>query len=305
MAIVKKVEEAGPQASLEALAAEKPRSQLAVTWRYFRKDRLAVAGLLVVLATIVVAITAPWISPYNPNQAFPELRLEGIGTDGHVLGLDGQGRDILSRIIWGSRMSLLIAFLPVLVAASVALVLGLIAGFYGGWVAQGIMRFLDMMFAFPLILLAIAIAGALGPGLLNIVISMSIVATPYIARVVFYAVVEVRDRPFVEAARASGASSPRILLNNILPNIVAPLVVYSALNMAAMVIFGAGISFLGLGIQPPTADWGLMVSDGRDVLSFAPHVSAVPGAAIAIVAIAFNLVGDGLLSALDPRLRVQ
>jgi ABC-type dipeptide/oligopeptide/nickel transport system permease subunit len=285
--------------------AAKPRSQLSITWGYFLKERLAVAGGVIVLLAIVAAITAPWLSPYGVNESFPGLRLGDIGTPGHPLGLDSQGRDILTRLLWGARLSLLIAFLPVVIAASSALVLGLLAGFYGGWIGQAIMRFLDMLFAFPLLLLAIAIAGALGPGLLSIVISMSIVAMPYITRVVFYAVLEVKDRPFIEAARAAGAKPTRILFNHVLPNIAAPLVVYSMLNMAAMIIYGAGISFLGLGIQPPTADWGLMISDGRNVLAFAPHVSALPGAAIALMAIAFNLLGDGLLNALDPRLRVE
>ena len=305
MGVAKRASERVLSGDAAPVVIDKPRSQLAIFWRYFRKDKLAIAGGVIVLLTVLMAITAPWISPYGPNEAFPGLRLGGLGTPGHPLGLDSQGRDMLARLIWGSRLSLLIALVPVVIAASIALTLGLVAGFYGGWLSQSIMRMLDIMFAFPLILLAIALAGAIGPGLNTIIIAMAIVATPYITRVVFHAVAEVRERPYVEAARAAGASSPRIIIEHILPNIAPPLVVYSALNMAAMVIIGAGISFLGLGIQPPTSDWGLMTSDGRDVLAFSPHVSTVPGVAIAILAMSFNLVGDGLLGALDPRLRVD
>ncbi len=270
-----------------------------------RRDPLAMAGLVIVVVLGLAALLAPVIAPYGPDDAVPQLRLAPPGTQGHLLGLDGQGRDMLSRLLWGGRTSIFIAFAPVGIAAALGLVLGVLGGFYRTWFGALVMRVVDMMFALPLVLLAIAIAAAIGPGLRTIVIATAVVATPYIARVIFTATREVSSQAFIVAARAAGARNHQILLKHVVPNVFAPLIVYSTLNMAGMVIFSAGLSFLGLGLQPPSPDWGVMTSDGRSLLTVAPHVAIFPGLALALVAIGLNLVGDGLRTALDPRLRID
>jgi peptide/nickel transport system permease protein len=231
------------------------------------------------------------------------LRLAPIGTPGHLLGLDGQGRDILSRLIWGGRVSLAIALMPVTVASVLSVALGLIAGFFGGKVDMLIMRTLDVFFAFPAVLLAVAIAGVLGPGMLNVMLSITVVLVPYISRVAYMATVTVKNELFVDQARVCGAGPWQILFHYILPNTLSPVLVYGTTLVGIMIVLGAGLSFLGLGISPPTPDWGVMCSDGRNFLSVAPHVSAVPGAVLVFVAMSFNLLGDGLRDALDPKLR--
>ena len=283
----------------------RPSSSLRRVGSALRRDRLAMGGLIVVVAVAAAALLAPVVAPYGPHDATPELRLAPIGTEGHLLGVDGQGRDVLSRLLWGGRTSIFIALAPVGVAAVLGLALGVIGGFYRNWLGGVVMRGVDMLFALPLVLLAIAIAAAIGPGLRTIVLSTAIVATPYIARVIFAATREVSSQPFIMAARAAGARDHQIILKHLLPNLMPPLIVYSTLNMAGMVLFSAGLSFLGLGLQPPSPDWGVMTSDGRSLLTVAPHVAILPGLALALVAIGLNLVGDGLRTALDPRLRVD
>jgi ABC-type dipeptide/oligopeptide/nickel transport system permease subunit len=281
------------------------RSLWGQAWRAFRRDRLAVVALVLIALIAVAAILARAISPYPPNEADNRLRLEGIGTRGHLLGLDEQGRDILSRVIWGGRVSLPTALIPTAIAAFSSLVLGLAAGFYGRLVSGVIMRTMDVLFAFPVVILAIGIAGILGPSLSNVMLSLTIVLVPYITRIVYAATVEVSAREYLQAARASGATAARQMFVHILPNVVPPLIVYSTTIAGLMVVYGSGLSFLGLGVQPPTADWGVMASAGRDVLSIAPHVSTIPGLVILVVALSFNLIGDGLRDALDPRSHLQ
>lgn len=281
------------------------RSLWGQAWRAFRRDRIAVVALFLIVLVAVAAAVAPVVSPYPPNQANNRLRLAGVGTDGHPLGLDEQGRDILSRVIWGGRVSLPTALLPTAIAALSSLALGLAAGFYGGPVSGVIMRTMDVFFAFPVVILAIGIAGILGPSLTNVMLSLTIVLVPYITRIVYAATVEVRERDYLEAARASGASAARQMFVHILPNVLPPLIVYSTTIAGLMVVYGSGLSFLGLGVQPPTADWGVMSSSGRDVLSVAPHISTIPGIMILVVALSFNLVGDGLRDALDPRSHIR
>ncbi len=281
------------------------RSLWGQAWRAFRRDRIAVVALVLIVLIAVTAALAPVVSPYPPNQANNRLRLASIGTDGHPLGLDEQGRDILSRIIWGGRVSLPTALLPTAIAAVTSLVLGLAAGFYGGLLSGLIMRTMDVFFAFPVVILAIGIAGILGPSLTNVMLSLTIVLVPYITRIVYAATVEVGGRDYLEAARASGATAARQMFVHILPNVLPPLIVYSTTIAGLMVVYGSGLSFLGLGVQPPTADWGVMSSSGRDVLSVAPHISTIPGIMILVVALSFNLVGDGLRDALDPRSHIR
>jgi peptide/nickel transport system permease protein len=266
--------------------------------------RQGVVGASLLALVLLTAIFAPLLSPYDPNEPHVRERLAAIGTEGFILGTDGQGRDMLSRLIYGARSSLAMAILPVTIAGVVGLILGPVAGFFGRVVDATIMRTLDIFFGLPPIMLAILVAACLGPGLLNMIIALTIVLVPPMTRVAYQVVVTVRELPFIEAARASGARTHQIILHHVLPNILAPVVAYGASLSGLMIVFGAGLSFIGLGIQPPTADWGRMINDGRLVLPIAPHVATLPGLAIFAVATAFNLLGDSLRDALDPRLTV-
>ncbi|MBI4641501.1 MAG: ABC transporter permease [Candidatus Tectomicrobia bacterium] len=267
------------------------------------KDRFARYGALIILLTILGALFAPWIAPYDPLQADSKIRLLPPGSPGHLLGTDKIGRDILSRMLLGARTSLRVAFLPVAFSLMIGLALGLISGYFGGPIDMVIMRLLDILLAFPSILLAIAIAASLGPGLNNAVLAITVVSIPVFARIVRSSVMSVRQLDFVEAAQSVGASAPQILIHQILPNVISPLIIYATLETGRVIILSAGLSFLGLGVQPPTPDWGAMLSDGRDVLAIAPHVATVPGLAIFVLTLCFNVVGDGLRDALDPRLQ--
>lgn len=268
-----------------------------------RRRRSIVAGAAIVGAVALVAILAPALSPYDPNEVHPLDRLKEIGSPGYILGADQQGRDMLSRLLYGSRSSLAIAVLPLAIAAAIGLGLGAVAGYMGRLAETLIMRGMDVVFGLPPILLAIAVAATLGPGLVNLVLSLTIVLIPPMTRVTHQVVVAIKQQPYVEAAQAAGASSAQIIFHHILPNSLAPTVAYATSLAGAMVVFGAGISFIGLGIQPPEADWGRMINDGREVLDLKPHVSTLPGLAIFVLAAGFNLLGDGLRDLLDPRMR--
>jgi peptide/nickel transport system permease protein len=248
-------------------------------------------------------LAAPLISPWDPLTSAAVERLSPIGTPGHLLGTDEQGRDILSRLIWGGRASLLAGILPTVAAGVVALFLGLLAGYLGGATDHVIMRALDVFFAFPLVLLAIAIVGVIGPGMNNQMFALAVVLVPYSTRVVRTATLSVKPLEFVEAARALGASRGRLIGRHLLPNVLPPLLVYTSTLVGMMIVASAGLSFLGLGVQPPTPDWGVMVGNGRLVLYRAAHVATIPGIVIVVAALAFNFVGDGLREALDPRAR--
>jgi ABC-type dipeptide/oligopeptide/nickel transport system permease subunit len=271
--------------------------------RVFLRDRAAVIGLLIIAVTGGAALAAPFISPYDPLTSEGAERLTPIGAPGHLLGTDEQGRDILSRLIWGGRASLMVGILPTAAAGVVALGLGLLAGYLGGAVDHAIMRALDVFFAFPLVLLAIAIVGVIGPGMGNQMFALAVVLVPYSTRVVRAATLSVKPLEFVEAARALGAPNARLIGRHVLPNVVAPLLVYTTTLVGMMIVASSGLSFLGLGVQPPTPDWGVMVGNGRLVLYRAAHVATIPGIVIVVTALAFNFVGDGLREALDPRAR--
>ena len=271
-------------------------------WARFRRNRLALVGLALVVVLALSAALAPWLAPYDPaRQSLIEKRTKPGGK--YVLGADEFGRDILSRVIYGSRVALLVGLLSAAIAVAGGLLLGTIAGFTGGWLDTVMMRGIEILLAFPYLLLALAIVAALGPGALNTTIAVGIWGVPAVTRIVRASVLALRETEYVGAARALGAPSPALLRRHILPNIVPGLIVYATLFMANAILLEAALSFLGLGVQPPTASWGLMVSTGRDVLLVAPHVATVPGLAIMIAVLAFNLVGDGLRDALDPRLR--
>jgi peptide/nickel transport system permease protein len=256
---------------------------------------------LLLLASI--SILAPVLAPQDPIKTNLEDRLAPPGTPGYPLGADELGRDILSRLMWGGRISMLVGFGAVLVALTLGVLAGLIAGYFGGRLDTVIMRGIDILMAFPAILLAIAIVASLGPGLRNAMLAISIVGIPYYARIVRGNVLSLKEQDFVTAARSIGVSSSRILIRHVLPNCLGPLIVAATLDVGWMIMAAAGLSFLGLGAQPPTAEWGVMLSQGRQFVRHAPHVSILPGAAIFLVVLALNLFGDGLRDALDPHLR--
>ena len=268
----------------------------------FGRNRLAVIGLALVVVLVIAATLAPWLAPVDPaRQSLVEKR----ATPGakYWLGADEFGRDILSRVIYGSRVALLVGVLSVIIALTGGLTLGTVSGFAGGWLDAVMMRGIEILLAFPYLLLALAIVAAMGTGALNTTIAVGVWGIPTVTRMVRGSVLALRETEYVGAARALGAATPALLRRHILPNVIPGLVVYATLFMANAILLEAALSFLGLGVQPPTASWGLMVSTGRDVLLVAPHVATVPGLAIMVAVLAFNLVGDGLRDALDPRLR--
>jgi peptide/nickel transport system permease protein len=271
-------------------------------WSRFRRNRLALVGLGLVVVLALSAVLAPWLAPYDPaRQSLIEKRARPGAK--YILGADEFGRDILSRVIYGSRVALLVGVLSAAIAVGGGLVLGMTAGFTGGWLDAIMMRGIEILLAFPYLLLALAIVAALGPGSLNTTIAVGVWGIPAVTRIVRGSVLSLRETEYVGAARALGAPALALLRRHILPNVVPSLIVYGTLFMANAILLEAALSFLGLGVQPPTASWGLMVSTGRDVLLVAPHVATVPGLAIMLAVLAFNLVGDGLRDALDPRLR--
>jgi peptide/nickel transport system permease protein len=281
----------------------KARSPAQQAMQRLLRDPAAVTAAVFLLALATISILAKVLAPQDPIQINLAMRLAPPGTPGYPLGADDLGRDILSRLIWGGRISLLVGFGAVLVAMTLGILVGLIAGYFGGWLDSLFMRAIDILMAFPAILLAITIVASLGPGLRNAMLAISIVGIPYYARIVRGSVLSLREQEFVIAARSIGANNPRILMRHVLPNCLGPLIVAATLDVGWMIMAAAGLSFLGLGAQPPTAEWGVMLSQGRQFVRNAPHVSILPGAAIFLVVLALNLFGDGLRDALDPRLR--
>lgn len=288
-------------ADLSAAREGRARSGLKVVLRAYAQDRFAVAAAIVLAVIALAAILAPVLPIDDPIQDNMALRLEGMGTEGHLLGLDFNGRDMLSRLIWGGRHSLPNAVIPVLIASTIALFLGLAAGYVSGAVDMLIMRVVDVLFALPDIILAIAIAAAIGQGARSVILATTLVIIAPLTRMTYAATRQQASTEYVMAARAIGAPFTRIVGRHLLPNVIAPVIIYASTIIGLLVVFTASLSFLGLGVPPPTPEWGLMVDEGRRVLSVAPHVATLPGIMIAISALCFNLVGDGLRYALDPR----
>lgn len=266
------------------------------------KNRTALIGLILIAVLILVAVIGPWISPYNPLVPDPINRLKGPSWS-HLFGVDSLGRDILSRVIFGSRISIIIGLIAVSISLIPGTLLGLLAGFYGKRVDEPIMRLMDIMLAFPAILLAIFISAILGPSLLNTMIAVGIVYIPHYARIVRSSVLSLKEQLFVQAVRSSGGSNLRIIARHIFPNTIPSIIVYATLGMGTAVLQAAALGFLGLGAQPPTPEWGAMLSEGRQYIQNAPHVAAFPGLAILILVLGFNLLGDGLRDVLDPSLK--
>jgi len=271
-----------------------------VAWRLLQDRATLVAGTLLLLIALS-AVLAPWIAPHDPSAGAIRLRLATVGTPSHVLGTDEQGRDMLSRLLWGGRMTLVAGLTPVVVALLVGTVLGVIAGYAGGLVNTLVMRTMDVFYAFPAVLLAIAISGALGPGLPNTLISLSIVFVPRVVRVAESATVQVKGLEYVAAAKASGASVWQILRHHLLANILGPVLVFASTQVSLSIILAAGLSFLGLGVTPPAAEWGLMLNTLRQSIYVNAVVPALPGLAIFVTSMAFNLVSDGLRDAMEIR----
>jgi peptide/nickel transport system permease protein len=270
--------------------------------RWLAERPLLTVGLALVLLIALAAALAPLLPLRDPNVTAPARRLAGAGVSGYLLGSDQLGRDLLSRLVWGARVSMVVAAVAAAVAFVFGGAIGLLAGFYGKLVDNVLMRLIDILMAFPYVLLAIALVAALGPGLLNALIAIAIVNISFYARGVRAAVLVVRRAAFIEASRALGASDVRILLREVLPNIAPPLLVFLTLNVGALIVETAGLSFIGLGAQPPTADLGTMLADGRQFMMTAPHVAAIPGVAVLVLVWGLNMVGDGLRDMLDPTL---
>jgi peptide/nickel transport system permease protein len=270
--------------------------------RRFLEDRLAVAAGLTLVAIAGAALLAPWLAPSSVLDGNVALRLAPIGTPGHVLGTDEQGRDMLTRLLHGARLTLLAGLVPVLAAGLIGGTLGMIAGYSRGVVGGTIMRIMDVFYAFPAILLAIGLAAALGPGLRNAIIALAVVFIPPVVRVAETATRRVVVQEFVEAARASGATPYQIIRYHVAGNVAGPVFVYTSTLFGVSIVFAAGLSFLGLGVTPPTAEWGLMLASLKDAIYVNPVVAILPGAAIFVASVAFNLVSDGVRDAFDVRL---
>jgi peptide/nickel transport system permease protein len=311
----KDVEELEAVAEQRNLVTDKPSSQWKLTLRRFRGRKSGMIGLTIVTLLILMAIFAPILAPYGPNEVL--IGKEDVGprdppcvhafgcpeeTPQHVMGTDGNVRDEFSRVIYGARVSLTLGFFTVTIALFVGSALGAIAGFTGGWLDNVIMRIMDVVLGFPSLLLAIAIVAVLGPGLRNALIAIAIVTMPGYARVMRAQVLSIKESDYVSASEALGASSTQLLVRRVIPNALTPLVVLATLGVATAILEAAGLSFLGLGAQPPLAEWGSMLASERNQLFTSPFLVFFPGIAIMITVLGFNLMGDGLRDALDPTL---
>lgn len=282
--------------------------QLREFWYYFSVNRGAVIGLVVFILLVLTAIFAQWLAPHSPIQQYrdallaPPSWLPG-GRPEFLLGTDAVGRDILSRLIHGSRYSLLIGAVVVTISLTVGIIVGLIAGYAGGWVDTVLMRLMDLILAFPSLLLALVLVAILGPGLLNMMIAISLVLQPHFVRLTRSAVLGEIGKDYVTSARVAGASHLRLMFKTILPNCLAPLIVQATLSFSSAILDAAALGFLGLGAQPPTPEWGTMLAEARQFILRAWWVVTFPGLAILVTVLAINLVGDGLRDALDPKLK--
>ena len=277
-------------------------SQLRDMWVRLKRNKLALFGLFLVVALILIAVFAKFIAPYDPIQIYlkESLRPPSLA---HLMGTDVLGRDIFSRIIYGARASLVIGVVATSISLVIGVLVGAIAGFYGGWLDSILMRVTDIFFAFPFFLLAIAIMTFLGPSFINIFIALGIVGWTNYARLVRGQVMSVKESDYVEAAHAVGAKNARIIWKHVMPNTLAPIIVYTTMNIGGVILAEAGLSFLGIGVQPPSPSWGLMLSEASNFIFNAPWMVIWPGVAIFLTVLGYNLLGDGLRDALDPRMK--
>lgn len=270
--------------------------------RVFLSRKLVLIGVVILFLLFIMAIFAPWLAPYPPSIPVLADSLQGPNSN-HLLGTDSLGRDLLSRILWGARTSLEIGIIVVAIGSTAGIVLGLLAGYYGGWVNQVIMRIIDALMSFPMIILALIIAALLGGGMKNVIIALSIGMMPSYARVMCGQVLSIKENDYVTASRSLGASSWRIMFSHIFHNCLPPLIVMITMMLGSVILAEAGLSYLGIGIAPPTPSWGSMINDGQQYLLDFPIMSFAPGVFLMLAIFAFNMVGDGLRDALDPSLR--
>ncbi|EST54441.1 diguanylate cyclase [Brevibacillus panacihumi W25] len=279
------------------------RSQWKMMVSRFKKNKRAMVGFWMVVFCVAVALLAPWVAPYDPIEQNMQIMLEGPSLN-HPFGTDEFGRDILSRIIHGTQISLMTGIVGVLIAVILGVALGTISGYFGGLADTLIMRIMDIFMAFPSFLLALAIVSVLGPGMINVMIAIGIFSVPTFARLSRSSVISIKDKEYIEAVKAMGGSHLHIIIKHVIPNSIAPIIVLSSMRIATAIITAAGLSFLGMGAQPPTPEWGAMLSTGREYLRVAPHVSTMPGLAIMFLVLGFNMLGDGLRDALDPKMKL-
>ncbi|MEM7776323.1 MAG: ABC transporter permease [Pseudomonadota bacterium] len=292
---------AAPETIDVAQVAVQSRGYWATVLQRLRRDRVTLFFGGIVLLVILISVFADVIAPHDPYKASMIKRLKPVGTEGHWLGTDETGRDMLSRLLYGGRLSLFMGIMPVLYALAIGGTLGIIAGFVGGRVNMVIMRTMDVFYAFPSVLLAIAISGALGAGIGNAVLSLTLVFIPPLARVAESVTTQVRNLDYVEAARASGASAGKIIRVHVLSNVLGAIFIYATSLISVSIILASGLSFLGLGVRPPEPEWGLMLNTLRQAIYVNPLLAALPGVMIFITSLSFNLVSDGLRSAMDIR----
>ena len=281
---------------------KKKESMFFMTWKRLAKNKLAVAGLIVLIITALLAVFAPIAAPYGYEEQDLFNTLAGPSRE-HWLGTDNLGRDMLSRLIYGGRNSLTLGLISVALAAALGVILGAVSGYYGGKVDMVIMRLLDVLQAVPAILLAIAISATLGPGYMNCILALTISQIPGFTRMTRASCLNVQGMEYVEAARSINARERRIIFKHVLPNAISPIIVQATMSVATAILTSASLSFIGLGVQPPQAEWGAMLSAGRSYIRSNPHVIIYPGIPIMIVVLSLNLLGDGLRDALDPRLK--
>ncbi len=281
---------------------KKKRSSFGEVWHRLCKNKLSVLGLVILLSFVLMAVFADRIAPYG----YADQNLEQIGLSPsaeHLLGTDNLGRDMFSRIVYGARISLRIGFIAVAISLTVGGIMGSVAGFYGGWIDNVIMRFVDIMMSIPGVLLAIVIAATLGTGMTNLMIAIGISSIPSYARIIRASILSLRNQEYIEAARLAGCSDLRIITRHIFPNILAPVIVQVTLGLALNILNAAGLSFLGLGVEAPAAEWGSMLAASRGYMRQYPHMVLYPGLAIVLLVLALNMIGDGLRDALDPRMK--
>jgi glutathione transport system permease protein len=271
-------------------------------WRKFRKQKLAVAAGWFILLLVVVAIAAPWIVPYDAENYFDYDVLNGPPSLAHWLGVDSLGRDIFSRILMGARISLAAGFLSVAIGAVIGTMMGLLAGYYEGWWERITMRISDVLLAFPGMLLAIGVVAILGSSMINVIVAVAVFSVPAFARLVRGNTLALKQMTYVEAVKSVGASDWTVIMRHILPGTISPIVVYGTMRIGTSIITAASLSFLGMGAQPPTPEWGAMLNEARAEMVLAPHIAIFPALAIFITVLAFNLLGDGLRDALDPKI---
>ena len=286
--------------AISSEAQDRPRPPRSKTLRRFRRNGLAVFGIVLVVVFVVVAIAAPWIAPYSPRTVSYTALLEAPSA-AHLFGTDDLGRDVFSRTVVGARVSLGIGFFSVILAAIVGTVFGIVSGYLGGWVDEVMMRIIDAMMALPFLVLAIVLSAVLGASLQNTILAISIVSIPAFARIARGEAVAIKQREFIQAANALGSRAWRILLRHVLPNISGPLIVQTTLATAQAILTESSLSFLGLGVQPPTPAWGSMLNTAKGYLETAPWMALFPGSAIFLIVLALSLLGDGLREALNPR----